>query len=257
MSDKKTSDKPTVKMKEHLNYQKTEKQRSYSVESLNFNSVTKNPTFAKDIQTISKTNNQTGEIEIPGSSEKYEDALINQKQSYEDIFKPSKTAFRSPPRAVEVFTEENCTNNLVEMNNKRYRSSTSPEQENLSKRQCDENNWLHDEDINTENEEVNENNSDCNLSEEMILNFFTTLDRLTEVIDGNKDQYGNISLSMNEYKVIKDVQFDISRLFTILVFKFGKIEKKVLQKIRLQQENVKPERSENKEIEKSTHRKEQ
>lgn len=240
MSCENSDGKPTVKLKQSLSTRKQGKVRCNSLGSLKLNKDEINTIIGVKVNAISSPCKEIDKLQIPSSHENIEsdgDANIQIPVSFENIdseanlqnsasqspFKPNRTVTRTPPGTPAVDLQDSAKN-PAENNNKRVRSESTPEQENSFKRQRDNSNIVQD----------NCTKQAETITEEMIANFFTTMDRINRVMDQNKGVGENINLSGMDYQSIKEAHSEISKLFTLIVFKTGIIEK---ENLTLKQQN--------------------
>lgn len=235
-------EKPKVKIKKHPEVKKMEETRSFSVGSIKLTKSEINKIVGvKDDVThlLSDTGKQTGQQQIPGSSKKI-DEYSNENDKYNSVFKANPMLIRTPPTN-EAEKENKQINRDMEEGKKRQRSETTPEQYKTCKRPCEEvtNNT---EEINFEKENSSNMIENRTLSEKMIENFFTTLDVISNAMDKEKDEDGNISLPREDQKAVKQAHTKICKFFTSLVFSTSEIEKEnIVLKNKIQQTDRKSE----------------
>lgn len=151
---------------------------------------------------------QSKQQQLPGSVQNF-DSDPNFESNYEDVFEPKNTTTRTPP----ILNAD-----LTTQVNKRGRSDTTPEEKNTRKRICEEN---------TKTSQIPEGdvNKAQKLSVQIINDFFNAVGHINNITSEKPDKNGDLIVSETQISLLKQTQLDISRMFTLLIFQNGEIEK--------------------------------
>lgn len=210
--------KPLVKQKTYINTGNGGKTRSNSLGNVKLSTFQimqiigaddNNRPLISDVNKDKRRQKQTSEQTIRGDDERLQDDIPEKENDADLVFKPKQSVFRTPP--LKKTGDGN--------NNKRPRYETSPEETETTKRpHHDQTSTINNQ---TETQKQAEKTEECAISEEKIIEFYAALDIFAAAIEQEKGELAHISM--------KNAHSQICKIFTLLIFKQGQIEKENIQ----------------------------